>query len=171
MNASPDESSAPAWVAIHASALVVGEAGIVIRGPSGSGKSALTLALLALAGDRGLFAALIGDDRVLIAARHRRLLARGAPGVIGQIERRGFGIVAAPTEPCAVVRVVVDLLAGTDRVPRLPDASEFTTALGGVALARLTFDAGIGALERAYAILGHVDSASNRNMTGIAHFA
>ena len=71
---------------------------MLIRGPSGSGKSGLALTLLALAGHRGLFAALIGDDRVHLRVNGRRILASGAPNVRGLIERRGHGIVRAPTE-------------------------------------------------------------------------
>ena len=48
---------------IHATVVLVGEAGVLIRGASGSGKSALALALMSEAGRRGLFARLVGDDR------------------------------------------------------------------------------------------------------------
>jgi len=72
-----DEAPGRGWTSIHASAVVVGEVGVVIRGPSDSGKSALALALLAVARERRLFAALIGDDRVSIAIEAGRVLARG----------------------------------------------------------------------------------------------
>ena len=49
---------------MHATAVIYGDYGVLILGPSGSGKSALALALLARARSAGLFAALIGDDRV-----------------------------------------------------------------------------------------------------------
>ncbi|QLP96335.1 MAG: hypothetical protein HZY79_01495 [Rhodoblastus sp.] len=55
--------SAP--LAIHASAVAVGESCVLLRGPSGSGKSAAALALIDLAGAHGLFARLVADDRVL----------------------------------------------------------------------------------------------------------
>src|SRR5579885_12565 len=44
---------------LHATAAVVGEAGVLIRGPSGSGKSSLAFALIAAAKASGLFARLI----------------------------------------------------------------------------------------------------------------
>jgi serine kinase of HPr protein (carbohydrate metabolism regulator) len=157
--------------AIHASALVLGEAGVLIRGPSGSGKSSLTLALLALAGERGLFAALIGDDRVLIGASGERILASGAPNVRGLIERRGYGIVRAPTEPCAVVRLVVDLSPRGERGPRLPDEGALTVSLGEIALPRLAFDPTSAAVERAYAVLEYLDRVDDKIVSGIAHFA
>ena len=46
---------------VHASAVAIGEAGILIRGPSGAGKSSLALALIALAQLQGRFARLIAD--------------------------------------------------------------------------------------------------------------
>jgi serine kinase of HPr protein (carbohydrate metabolism regulator) len=158
------------WLWLHANAAVVGEAGIVIRGASGAGKSALTLALIALAQERKMFAALIGDDRVAIAARSGRIVARGAPRVRGLIERRGYGIVAAPAEPTAVVRLVVDLLPERGGA-RLPEDAELSADLSGVALPRLTFGAESGAIARAYAILARLDKIDDKNMTEDAHFA
>lgn len=157
--------------AIHASALAVGEAGLLIRGPSGSGKSALTLALLAMAGARGQFAMLIGDDRIAIRRENERILATGAPRVQGLIERRGYGIVETPTEPCVVVRVIVDLLPQHERSARLPDAAELVTTLAGVALPRLIFGGESGPLERACALLGRLDNTGDKIMTAVAHFA
>jgi HPr kinase/phosphorylase len=156
---------------VHATALVIGEAGVLVRGPSGSGKSALALALLALAGDRKLFAMLIGDDRVSISAENRRLLARGAPNIHGLIERRGYGIVETPTEPCAIVRLVVDLLPHHQPSARLPDEDARKAVLAGISAPRLMFDGGSGPMERAYAVLGYLDKTSDKIMTGFAHFA
>jgi HPr kinase/phosphorylase len=157
--------------AIHANALILGEAGVLIRGPSGSGKSSLTLALLALACDRGLFAVLIGDDRVFIRAKGQQILASGAPKVQGLIERRGYGIVRAPTEPCAIIRLVVDLSPRCERGPRLPDEDALSVSLGEINLPRLAFDAGTAPVERAYAVLEYLDKTGDKIMSGVAHFA
>jgi serine kinase of HPr protein (carbohydrate metabolism regulator) len=156
---------------VHATALILGEAGVLIRGPSGSGKSGLALALLALAGRRGLFAALIGDDRVHIRVSGRRILASGTPNIRGLIERRGYGIVRAPIEPCAVIRLVVDLSLGGERNPRLPDEESLKASFGDIALPRLAFDAASAAVERAYAILEYLDRIDDKFVSGIAHFA
>jgi len=72
--------------AIHANCLVIGDSGILIRGPSGSGKSMLSLRLLDLAKQNGHFARLVGDDRILLRAIGGRLLAEGHPLIAGQIE-------------------------------------------------------------------------------------
>ncbi len=95
---------------VHASAVVVGEAGILIRGSSGRGKSALALALIELARERGLFGRLIGDDRVMIETCEGKALLSGAPQVTGLIERRGYGLENHAFERIAVARLAVDLL-------------------------------------------------------------
>ena len=65
---------------IHASAVLVGRRAVLIRGPSGSGKSRLALALLQAAQSGALpFARLVADDRALVEACNGRLLVRPAP--------------------------------------------------------------------------------------------
>jgi len=97
-------------------------------------------------------------------------VARGAPNMRGLIERRGFGIVAAQAETCAVVRLVVDLIAEPHGA-RLPETEQLVAELSGVALPRLIFGAESGAIERALAILARLDKIGDRIMTGPAHFA
>jgi serine kinase of HPr protein (carbohydrate metabolism regulator) len=157
--------------AIHASAIVLGEAGVLIRGPSGSGKSSLALALLALADDRRLFARLIGDDRVTIRSEGQRILASGAPNMFGLIEKRGYGVVQAPAEACVLVRLVVDLLPEGVRAERLPGEDALNVSLRGASLPRLAFDAASALFDRAFAVLGYLDRTSDKNMTEFAHFA
>ncbi len=77
---------------LHASAVVIAEAGVLICGPSGAGKSSLAFALITAAEDAGLFARLVGDDRIGIESRGGRLIAHGHPMILGKIERRGQGI-------------------------------------------------------------------------------
>ena len=108
--------------AVHATAVAIGEAGVLIRGVSGAGKSKLALAMLAEAGRKGLFARLICDDRVRLSASGGRLLAHAHPAIAGMIEGRGEGILAMAHEASAVVRAVVDLVdPQAGRPPRLPD--------------------------------------------------
>src|SRR5688572_16821837 len=92
---------------IHASAVLVGPFGILIRGPSGSGKSQLALSLLQSAGTG--FSRLVGDDRLHLQGVHGRLLIRPATALAGLIEVRGLGIIRLPFEPVAVAHVVVEL--------------------------------------------------------------
>jgi serine kinase of HPr protein (carbohydrate metabolism regulator) len=136
---------------IHASAVLVGARAVLIRGPSGSGKSRLALELIAAArGGTLRFARLVGDDRVHVEAAYGRLVVRPAAALAGMIELRGAGILKRPYEPSAVVGLVVDLAA---EVARLPDAPQQRTELEGIALARLAVAAGKPALPVVLALL------------------
>lgn len=138
---------APAY--LHANALVLGEFGLLLRGPSGAGKSTLTLQLLAGWRARGAFAALVGDDRISLEARHGRLIARPHPSIRGMIEARGLGVLRIGYEPACVVRAAVDLLAFDEAPERFPDADQSRTELSGVILPRMFENAArAGAMTR-----------------------
>ncbi|MGO9674999.1 MAG: HPr kinase/phosphorylase [Methylocella sp.] len=154
---------------IHASAVAIGEAGVLIRGASGSGKSRLALALIAGAHGAGAFARLVGDDRIRLERCSGRLIARGHPLILGRIEQRGAGILRTPFIAAAVLRLLVDIVPA-DRAARFPapaDAREgwrtedwdFSglgdVELGGARLPRLVApDTGAGA-DFAVAVLQH----------------
>lgn len=127
---------------IHASAVLFGHRGILIRGPSGSGKSRLALALLQAAGTG--FARLIADDRVFAEAANGRLLLRPAAQLAGLLEVRGLGIVRVPHEAVAVADLLVDLAAADAQ--RLPADAALSTTLAGIRLARLAVAPGAEAL-------------------------
>jgi serine kinase of HPr protein (carbohydrate metabolism regulator) len=141
---------------VHASAVLVGSQAFLIRGPAGSGKSRLALALIA-ASDTGLlrFARLVADDRTHLEACHGRVLARPAAALAGLIEVRGLGIRQLPHEPVAVVGCVIDL-AATD-AQRLPAPAGREAVVAGVRLARLAIAAGEDPLP---AVLGALRTAS-----------
>jgi HPr kinase/phosphorylase len=136
---------------VHATAVVYGESGVLIFGPSGSGKSALALALLARARDVGIFGALVADDRIWTQSVGGRLVASGAPQLAGLIERRAAGLVAAPHEPAAVIRLYVELSGRGRRWPRLPDNPD-VVVLDGIRLPRLALDSGKSAADHALAV-------------------
>ncbi|MGB8137809.1 MAG: serine kinase, partial [Pseudolabrys sp.] len=77
---------------IHASAVLAGPKAVLIRGPSGSGKSLLAWNLINAA-SQGLltFTRLVGDDRVQVIAQSDQLLVRPAPELSGLIEIHGLG--------------------------------------------------------------------------------
>lgn len=126
----------------HANALLIGPAGVLLRGASGSGKSSLTLNLIAFAVQQGVFARLIGDDRVELVNRHGRLIARPHKAIAGAIEERGVGIVQAPFEPAGVIRCVVDLLGKAAAAPqRYPSKGVLEAKLCKVTLPRVKIDA------------------------------
>ena len=122
----------------HATCLVLGEAGILIRGAAGAGKSTLCLELLDHADTTGGHARLVGDDQVLLSLRHGRIVARGHPMVTGLIEIRGLGIRRLVNiAHAAVIRLVVDCVA---EAPRLPPEPPDPALILGVALPRVVLE-------------------------------
>jgi serine kinase of HPr protein (carbohydrate metabolism regulator) len=141
---------------VHATAVVYGESGVAILGASGSGKSALALALLARANSTGRFGALIGDDRVWVRAVAGRLIASGAPHTAGLIERRAAGVQSAPSEPAAVIRLVVELSGPNCSWPRWPDEpNEY--AVEEISVPRLALDSAAGPADNAMSIDERLD--------------
>ena len=163
------ETVAPA---AHACCVVLGEAGVLIRGASGSGKSSLALGLIEAARARGLFGALVADDRVRIARAHDRLVARPHPAIAGRIEIRGVGLLALEAEEACVLRLVVDLVETADR---LPEAAAEHTEILGIALPRLRLDRplraaglGVAAVMAAGGVASQPHNAAVRGLSGLA---
>jgi serine kinase of HPr protein (carbohydrate metabolism regulator) len=144
----------------HASAVRVGERAVLIRGPSGSGKSRLAFALI-MAGRAGVVAAteLIGDDRVMLEAEAGRLIARPAPELAGLIEVRGLGIRRCPFAAAGEVVVVVDLAAAD--AARLPDREAAHADVQGVVLPRIAVAPGWDALPLVAAFLTTDDAVGS----------
>jgi serine kinase of HPr protein (carbohydrate metabolism regulator) len=136
---------------LHATAVIHGESGVLILGPSGSGKSALALALMARATSAGAFCALIGDDRVFVRKAGDRLIAWGPANMAGVIERRMAGLVAVRHEPAAIVRLAVELCERGRRWPRMPD-EDAGLVVGEVALPRLALDSGLSVCDQGLAV-------------------
>lgn len=126
--------NASAIVTCHATCVLFGCAGVLIRGPSGSGKSLLAASLIGNGGH------LVADDRVRLTSRAGRLIALAPAPIRGLLEIRGIGPVARPHEQAAVVRLVVDLVEPAD-APRLPDREEMKTRIAGIEIDRLTIAA------------------------------
>lgn len=111
---------------LHASAVALGPAGLLITGKSGTGKSSLALELVS----RG--AELVADDQVHLTRKEDGLLMTAPDPIAGRIEARGIGILTCPTRP-AWARWVVDL--DDVETERLPERQE--TVIAGVPLPRL----------------------------------
>ncbi len=110
---------------VHATCVAIAKRGLLILGPSGSGKSALGLALMALG------AKLVSDDRTSLTNKAGMLVARCPPNIRGMIEARGLGLIRADTAPSARIALVVDL--GQTESDRLPP--QRYTSLCGVTCA------------------------------------
>jgi len=120
---------------VHGTAVQLGRAGVLLRGPSGSGKSDLALRLI----ETG--ACLIADDQVALALDDGDLWLSAPPAIAGMIEARGVGILRLPRVRRAALRLVCDLVP-RDQVERLPERGDCT--LLGVTvphLALCAFDA------------------------------
>jgi len=128
--------ASPGHLFIQATCVVVDSFGVLLRGPSGSGKSDLALRLI----DTG--AKLVADDGVELRRRGECLFARlpaGVPdSVRGRIEVRGLGILPAPFTQETPLALVIDLVAA-ETLERLPEP--MTVELLGVALPLLRLSA------------------------------
>ncbi len=125
----------------HGTAVAVNGRAVLIRGPSGSGKSDLALRLIA-AGARwpGLRGepVLVADDQVELSLVDGMVIASPPAVLAGRIEVRGVGILRLPHAPEARLALVVDLVA-SDAVERLPQAD--ATLILGVAVPRISLEA------------------------------
>lgn len=128
-------------VNIHAVAVILGRTGVLLRGPSGSGKSSLAIALIDRFHTQGDFAALVADDRVLVEARAGRLIARPHPAIAGMIEARGLGLLSLPNEKACQLHAIIDIVAPGETPPRLPEETEKCAELEGIALPRFVVEA------------------------------
>lgn len=99
---------------LHATCLLVDETGVLLRGPSGSGKSDLALRLI----DRG--AVLVADDQVLLRRDGVLVLAEPPEILAGLLEVRGLGILKFPHRAPAPIGLVMDLVEPAE-VERMPE--------------------------------------------------
>ena len=107
-----------AAVLMHASCVAVSGRAVLITGPSGSGKSALALTLLAHG------AGLVADDQTEVFLDGDRVMARCPAALSGLIEARGLGILTSPPAGPSPVVLVADL--GQPEPDRLPPRRRVT---------------------------------------------
>lgn len=110
-------------ITVHGTGLVVDGVGVLLRGPSGTGKSDLALRLI----DGG--AQLVSDDQTTLENESGRLRMTTNAVLEGLLEVRGVGIFPVASTQDATLGLVVDLLGPKDRVERMPD-KEYENVLG-----------------------------------------
>jgi HPr kinase/phosphorylase len=147
---------------VHASAVKVGDCAVLIRGPSGSGKSRLAFDLI-LAGRSGQLppAILVGDDRVHLDTDGEKLQVRPARELAGLIEIRGLGIRRCEYVAEATVGLVVDLAAGD--AERLPSPETLEIQISGVKIPRIPVHSGFNPLPLVVAALTTTASSLSGN--------
>ena len=107
--------------------------GVLILGPSGSGKSHLALAALA-AGWR-----LVADDRDIVWPDAGKVFGRAHPQLTGQIEVRGLGIMPSATPILGFCQIdLVAQMVSQKAIERFPDPAQ--TVLVGQSLPMIAVD-------------------------------
>lgn len=125
----PETAPGTAPATVHGTAVALGGRAVLIRGPSGSGKSDLALRCLALPPvlEGWPRAALVADDQVALTRTETGMIEmRVPPAIAGQIEVRGVGIVNVPHVASAELALVADLVAPGEvaRYPIEPETAE-----------------------------------------------
>jgi serine kinase of HPr protein (carbohydrate metabolism regulator) len=116
---------------VHASSVASEGRAVLISGPSGSGKSDLTLRLI----DRGF--TLVSDDQTVVRRDGEGLLASAPATIAGKLEIRGIGIVDMDRVEDVPVALLVEL---TNEIERLPEENRERAVLG-VGLPLVSIDA------------------------------
>ena len=145
---------------IHASAVLVGTSAVLIRGPSGSGKSRLAFELI-LAGRAGQIAptTLVADDRVHLWAQGEALMISPSPALAGLIEVRGLGIRRCEFASEARVGLLVDLDAAD--AERLPPPEALEIQIKGISIPRIPIKQGFSGLPLVIAALTMTANSSS----------
>ena len=96
---------------VHASTVALAGRAILILGPSGSGKSDLSLRLI----DRGF--TLVSDDQTLLRRADGVLIASSPATIRGKMEVRGIGIVEMDWVDDVPIALAIELAGDIERMP------------------------------------------------------
>lgn len=123
---------------VHGTAIAAEGRAVLIRGPSGSGKSDLALRAIAT-GSSPLVqeaAMLVADDRVIVRPERGGLSVAAPAALLGLLEVRGVGIVRVPAVEKAHLVLVADLVAPS-AIERLPEEGQTVEIVPGWPVRRI----------------------------------
>lgn len=106
---------------LHASAVAIDGCGVMLSGPSGSGKSDLTLRLIADG------AVLIADDQVAVRAHDGIALLNAPAALRGRLHVHGLGVLHFPHADNIPLRLWVE---ASEQVEPLPNLRQFRAVAG-----------------------------------------
>ncbi|MCP5080698.1 MAG: hypothetical protein GY948_03265 [Alphaproteobacteria bacterium] len=128
----------PEQTNLHGTCVAVGEHGVLLLGPSGSGKSDLALRLIDEPGQGSggavLQTRLVADDQVLLRRADEHLIASAPPSLKGLLEVRGLGIISTCAVRDEVVLSLALRLVPSGKIERMPSAEGSQIDILGVAL-------------------------------------
>ncbi|MEX0329655.1 MAG: HPr kinase/phosphorylase [Ruegeria sp.] len=113
---------------VHATCVAVDGKGVLLFGPSGIGKSAVALQMMALGAE------LVSDDQVTLKMQDGQVIAYAPPSIRGLVEARGIGLLRAIPAGPSPVTLVVDL--GQSETKRLPEPANIQVLRQTVPLLR-----------------------------------
>ncbi len=128
----------PEQTNLHGTCLAVGKHGVLLLGPSGSGKSDLALRMMddpgqGVAGEvvRTL---LVADDQVMVRRVDDHLIASAPPSLKGLLEVRGLGIISPSAVHEEIALSLALRLVPAGKIERMPSLEGSQTDILGVAL-------------------------------------
>jgi serine kinase of HPr protein (carbohydrate metabolism regulator) len=120
-------------VLVHGTAIVIGTAGLILVGPSGSGKSSMAIRLLAGARTAGHLALLLSDDQVFVDSVNGRVVATAPETIKGRIELYGSGIGHVETIDSAVLELALQPVVA-DSSNRIPEENQYWKPMDHISL-------------------------------------
>ena len=140
---------------IHATCINLEGLGLLLRGPSGSGKSDLALRMMENNSQ------LIADDRVDLTLEEGVLVARAPSCLRGLLEVRGVGVIEVPYSNCIQILGIINLVEN-NKIQRLPVPR--TELLLGVEIPSYQLDPWeISAIAKIQLVRGLISGAIIRN--------
>lgn len=142
MSEQPDNPAETPQTIIHATLVQINNRGVLLMGPSGTGKSDLALRLIGTAFSPEFCPSppiLVADDQVILSVENDRLCGQPPATLQGLIEARSVGIKKVPFCAFSPINLIVTLTPGQEP-ERMPPPNEVKELLPGRPLPCLSLD-------------------------------